>query len=70
MARQIVEQVELAIAESDLILFLVDAKAGMTAADQELADLLRRRRVPTTGPLSLADDGDTVDLVTAVGHES
>ncbi|MBC7644943.1 MAG: ribosome biogenesis GTPase Der [Thermoleophilia bacterium] len=47
MAKQIIEQVELAIAESDLILFLVDAKAGMTAADQELADLLRRRRVPT-----------------------
>ncbi len=47
MARQIIEQVRLAIAEADLVLFVVDAAAGMSAADQELAELLRRERVPT-----------------------
>lgn len=35
-------QVLLAIAESEILLFLVDARSGMTSADQEVADLLRR----------------------------
>jgi GTP-binding protein len=35
-------QVLQAIEEADLLLFLVDARSGMTAADQEVADLLRR----------------------------
>jgi GTP-binding protein len=39
-------QVEAALAEADLVLFVVDSKAGMTAADQEIAGLLRRRGVP------------------------
>lgn len=47
MAKQIIEQVRLAIAEADLVLFVVDAAAGMSAADAELAELLRRERIPT-----------------------
>ena len=35
------EQVEIAIEESDLILFLVDAKQGITPFDSVIADLLR-----------------------------
>lgn len=44
MARQIVEQVRLAIAESDLVLLIVDAMQGISAADEEIAELLRNER--------------------------
>ncbi len=39
-------QAELAIAEADLILFIVDAKAGATAGDQNLANQCRRLKKP------------------------
>ena len=37
-------QAELAIDEADLILFLTDAASGLTSADREVADLLRRSK--------------------------
>jgi GTP-binding protein len=39
-------QAELAIQEADLILFLTDAISGITGADREVADLLRRSQKP------------------------
>ncbi|NKN39656.1 ribosome biogenesis GTPase Der [Agrobacterium sp. a22-2] len=39
-------QTEAAIDEADVTLFVVDAKAGLTPADQTLADMLRRRGKP------------------------
>jgi len=39
---QIREQAELAIQESDLILFVVDGQTGVTPADHEIADILRK----------------------------
>ncbi len=39
-------QARLALAEADLICFLCDAQAGLTAADREVADELRRARQP------------------------
>jgi GTPase len=41
ITRQIAEQARTAIEEADLVLFLVDAKAGVTPGDEEVADLLR-----------------------------
>ena len=40
------KQTEQAIAESDVIIFLVDARAGLNAHDQEIAALLRRSGQP------------------------
>lgn len=37
-------QAEVAVAEADAVLFLVDVQAGVTPADVEVADILRRRR--------------------------
>ncbi len=37
-------QAEIAIDEADLILFLTDAASGLTSADNEVADLLRRTK--------------------------
>jgi len=39
-------QAELAIADADLVIFLTDASVGLTAADEEVADILRRSRKP------------------------
>ena len=39
-------QVEYALREADMILFVTDAKSGITAADQEVAELLRRTNKP------------------------
>lgn len=46
MAEQIRQQAELAIDEADVILFLVDGKAGMTPADQDVAAMLYRTKKP------------------------
>lgn len=39
-------QAELAIADADAVIFLTDASAGLTPADEEVADILRRSRKP------------------------
>ncbi len=49
------EQARLAIAEADAILFVVDAAAGETPADQEAAELLRLARVPVIVATNKAD---------------
>ena len=47
MAREIVGQVERAIHEADVVLLVVDGKQGVSAADHELAEILRRSKVRT-----------------------
>lgn len=39
-------QAEIAIEEADVIIFLVDGRAGMTSADEEIARILRNTRKP------------------------
>jgi len=39
-------QAEVAIDLADMVLLMVDVKAGLTAADEEVADILRRSRKP------------------------
>lgn len=46
VARSVQEQIETAIAEADVILFLVDVKSGIIATDIEMADRLRRIKKP------------------------
>ncbi len=48
-------QVELAIEEADVIVFMVDARTGITAADEEVADLLRRTEKPVILAANKAD---------------
>lgn len=43
MASLVEEQANVAIAESDCVVFLVNAREGLTAADEDIADDLRRR---------------------------
>jgi GTP-binding protein len=46
LTKQVAEQARRAIAEADLVLFVVDAKVGITPGDEELAAILRRSRKP------------------------
>jgi GTP-binding protein len=52
---QMRQQVEIAIADADVIVFVVDLLDGVTAADQEVADLLRRTQKPVILAASKGD---------------
>ncbi len=57
-------QVESAVAEADLLLFIVDSKAGTTSADLEVADMLRRSGKPTLLVANKADNQRRSDEAT------
>jgi GTP-binding protein len=57
-------QVESAVAEADLLLFVVDSKAGITAADHEVAEMLRRAAKPTLLVANKADNQRRSDETT------
>jgi GTPase len=46
LTQQVAEQAHRAIAEADLVLFVVDTRAGITPGDEELAAILRHSRKP------------------------
>src|SRR6187399_2039351 len=50
------EQARLAIAEADVIVFVVDATTGMTPSDAEAAELLRRAPAPVIVAVNKADN--------------
>jgi GTPase len=83
ITRSVAEQAQAAIGEADLILFVVDARAGITPGDEELAAILRRARKPVLLLANKIDDprqdalalefhrlglGDPVPLSAQHGH--
>ena len=85
MDRAIRQQVEFALAESDVILFLVDGREGVTPLDQQIAERLRRAGRPVLLAVNKLDDlerstahfdffelgfGDPVGVSAAVGKGS
>jgi GTPase len=56
IARSIVQHARAAIAEADLVLFVVDARAGVTPGDEELAEILRAARKPVLVIANKIDD--------------
>jgi len=66
--KRVQAQAELAIEEADVIVFMVDAKAGITAADDEVADMLRRTDKPVILAANKADNAklrqDAVEFYT------
>jgi GTPase len=56
ITRQVAEQARRAVDEADLILFVVDARAGITPGDQEIADILRRAHKPVVVLANKVDD--------------
>jgi GTP-binding protein len=56
IARSIVEQARAAVAEADLVLLVVDARAGVTPGDEELAEILRTSHKPVMVLANKVDD--------------
>ncbi len=56
LTRQVGEQARAAIGEADLVLFVVDAQAGVTPGDEEIAAILRRSRKPVLLVVNKIDD--------------
>jgi len=54
--QQMKRQAELAIESADVIIFMVDAKSGMTATDKEVATLLRKSRKPVVLTVNKVDN--------------
>ena len=57
---EIRKQVILAVEESDLVLFMVEASAGITDYDAEIADMLRRSGKPVVLAVNKVDSGEKV----------
>jgi GTP-binding protein len=62
------EQARLAIAEADVIVFVVDAVTGLTPADEEAAEILRRTQKPVLVAANKADN-EKRELEAAEFHE-
>jgi GTP-binding protein len=56
--REIRQQAEIAIEEADVVVFLVDARDGITAADRDVADILRRSNRPVVVAANKADNAE------------
>ena len=65
LVRHIREQAMLAIEEADIVLFLMDGKEGITPADWEVVDILRRTEKPVFHLVNKIDGPEVeVDLLT------
>ena len=62
LTRSIVEQARAAIADADLVLFVVDAQAGVTPGDEELAEIIRASHKPVIVIANKIDDPAREDL--------
>jgi len=56
MTRSIAAQAREGVADADLVLFVIDARAGITPGDEEVADILRRARKPVLLIANKIDD--------------
>ena len=56
LTRDVAEQAQRAMEEADLVLFVVDARVGITPGDEEIAAILRRTRKPVVVVANKVDD--------------
>lgn len=62
-------QAELAIGEADVIFFLVDGREGITSADREIAEMLRRSQKPVILVVNKIEDYSDVEMKTFEFYE-
>ncbi|MGZ4482083.1 MAG: ribosome biogenesis GTPase Der [Gaiellales bacterium] len=53
---QVAQQARMAVAEADLVLLVIDARAGLAAGDEEIAEILRRSHRPVLVVANKVDD--------------
>src|SRR5215218_4939435 len=63
LAVSIQDQARAALADAEVALFVVDARAGMRPGDQEIADILRRGNVPVVLAANKIDNPNDLALV-------
>jgi len=83
LTRSVADQARAAVAEADVVLFVVDTRAGITPGDEELTAILRRARKPVLLVANKIDDprrdaealefhrlglGDPIPLSSLHGH--
>ncbi len=56
--RQMREQAEIAVETADVIIFMTDVREGLTAADKEISDMLRRSGKPVVLVVNKVDNFD------------
>lgn len=56
ISRLVKDQVSGAVQDADVVVFLVDGKSGITGADEEVANMLRRTRKPILLAVNKIDD--------------
>src|SRR5437879_10869169 len=56
ITRSVVDQARAAVEEADLVIFVVDARVGITPGDEELAAILRAARKPVIVLANKIDD--------------
>ena len=56
LIREVAEQARRAVEEADLVLFVTDARTGVTPGDEEIAAILRRARKPVLLVVNKVDD--------------
>jgi GTPase len=56
ITRSVVDQAREAVEDADLVVFVVDARAGITPGDEEVAEILRRARKPVLLVANKIDD--------------
>jgi GTP-binding protein len=68
LERQIVVQAEIALQMADVVLFLVDGKAGRTGLDDEMAARLRRIDKPVLVAVNKVDGAEKINALTGDFH--
>lgn len=61
ISKSVKEQVDIAITEGDIVIFLVDVKAGITPADIEIAAMLRKTNKPVILAVNKVDNDELED---------
>ncbi|HHU55445.1 MAG TPA: ribosome biogenesis GTPase Der [Acholeplasmataceae bacterium] len=62
-SKEIRAQAELAIDEADVIIMVVDARSGLTGADEDVFEILYRSNKPVIVAANKVDDGSMIDLI-------
>jgi len=68
LEQKVKQQVEAAIARADAVIFLVDARDGVIAADEEIADVLRAANKPTILAVNKVDSAKQANQVADFYH--